>query len=103
MNPGKRNRKRIQHYLEYQGLRILLALLEPLSFRTLGRVGSVLGSVVFCVFRVRRKVTIDNLEHAFPEKTSKEIRYIAHRTYQNFGRTFLILFVPFGFSATLER
>jgi KDO2-lipid IV(A) lauroyltransferase len=81
--------KPIQHYLEYLAVRIVLMLFSPFSFPTLGRIGSALGSLTFHLFRIRRRVTIENLEHAFPEKSPSEIREIAHRTYQNFGRTFL--------------
>ena len=89
MKYKKKILKPIQHYLEYLAVRIVLVLFSPFSFPMLGRIGSALGSLTFYLFRIRRKVTIDNLQHAFPEKTPPEIQEIAHRTYQNFGRTFV--------------
>jgi len=78
-----------KHYLEYLAVRGIAILFAPLPFPILGRIGSVLGSFAYHVIGIRRRVAIDNLQHAFPEKSPAEIREIAHRTYQNFGRTFV--------------
>jgi lauroyl/myristoyl acyltransferase len=37
----------------------------------------------------RRSVTMDNLTHAFPEKSSDELRRIARGAYRNYGRAIL--------------
>ena len=48
------------------------------------RIGDCIGDFIFSVLRVRRKVTFDNLRHAFPEKSMDELQGIARRAYRNF-------------------
>lgn len=45
-----------------------------------------LGAFVYAL-GIRRKVTLDNLRHAFPERTAAECRAIAFRAYQNLTQT----------------
>ncbi len=80
--------KPVQHFIEYQLVRLIFFAFNFLSFKALGRLGDFLGSFTFRFVRIRRAVTLDNLTHAFPEKSDREILNIAHRTYRNFGRTF---------------
>lgn len=50
-------------------------------------VGRVLGWMVFSVMRYRRKVALDNLQHALGhEKSRGEIRRIARDVYRHFGQ-----------------
>ena len=57
-----------------------------LSIRGLDILGNGLGWFVFQVLRVRRKVVMDNLTRAFPEKEKKELLGIGCRVYQNFAK-----------------
>jgi KDO2-lipid IV(A) lauroyltransferase len=52
-----------------------------------GAIGAVLGTVAFDLFRVRRAVSLANLERAFPEAAPGELVAIARRSYRQFGRT----------------
>ena len=82
---------KIRHVLEYIGFQIiaLLVMLLPLSgARWLGR---NLGAFVFEVLGYRRKVTLENLSRAFPEKSAEEIHKIAHGAFQNVGIALLEL------------
>ncbi len=47
--------------------------------------GALLGGVVWRL-GIRRRVVLDNLRLAFPEKTEAERRQIARETYRNLGR-----------------
>jgi KDO2-lipid IV(A) lauroyltransferase len=47
------------------------------------------GAFVFTCIRMRRKVVLDNLSKAFPEKSEGEILKIAKKTYQHFSKLFL--------------
>jgi KDO2-lipid IV(A) lauroyltransferase len=39
--------------------------------------------------RIRRRVALENLAHAFPEKSRAELKNIARRSYENFGMMLL--------------
>jgi len=56
------------------------------SLKTVLMMGDFLGWFVFSVLRVRRRVVLDNLARAFPEKSKRELLEIARRTYQNFSK-----------------
>jgi len=54
--------------------------------RGLDMLGSGLGWFAFHILKVRRRVVLNNLVHAFPEKSEQELLGIACRTYQNFAK-----------------
>lgn len=51
--------------------------------------GYFLGILWFDVFRIRREVALENLEIAFPEKTSQERVHIARSSVLEMGRCFV--------------
>jgi KDO2-lipid IV(A) lauroyltransferase len=63
----------------------LRALARRLSYRRVGQVGGCLGRLIFLLTPFRKKVTLENLQHAFPEKPQAERRRIARGAYANFG------------------
>jgi KDO2-lipid IV(A) lauroyltransferase len=77
-------RRLIQNQIEYFLFRCLLLFARSLSFRATHRVGTLLGSLAFAT-GFRKRVTLDNLGHAFPESTPEEIRTIAHGAYENYA------------------
>ena len=59
------------------------------------QIGSFLGLVAFYAMAGRRAVALDNLRHAFPEKSAKERADIAKASFQNYGITlFEFLWFP---------
>lgn len=60
--------------------------LHALGPRRAAAFGRGLGSFVFHVVRVRRKVVVDNLSRAFPEKSDAERKAIARGVYRHLGR-----------------
>lgn len=62
---------------------------RKLSHRQVSALGALLGKAVFTFTHFRKRVTFDNLTHAFPEKSAGEIRRIAAGAYQNYGRSIL--------------
>jgi Kdo2-lipid IVA lauroyltransferase/acyltransferase len=76
---------RIRHRLEYIATRgfMLFAMLSPLPL--VWKVADVVGAGAYAL-GMRRKVTLDNLRLAFPEKTSEELTAIAKSAYRQFGR-----------------
>jgi len=71
--------------VEFFFFRLLNGIARKLSFRTAGRIGALLGKLAFALTGVRKSVTFDNLEKAFPELGRKEIRNIARGAYVNYG------------------
>ncbi len=74
---------------------LLGRLLARIPRRWLAAAGAALGALLFAL-GVRRRVVLENLRLAFPEKTEAERRRIARRTYRNIGEmAFDFLRVPF--------
>ena len=76
-------------FLEYVAFRALAALVSHLPYSWAGGLGTTLGLAVMYLTGYRRSVTMDNLTHAFPEKSSDELRRIARGAYRNYGRAIL--------------
>jgi KDO2-lipid IV(A) lauroyltransferase len=65
--------------------------------------GAALGGLVW-LLGIRRRVVLDNLRLAFPEKTEEERRAIARKTYRNLGQMIPdFLRVPFLPREEIER
>jgi KDO2-lipid IV(A) lauroyltransferase len=84
-------------------MRLLGWLLLRVPYRWLLALGAALGSLVWAL-GIRRRVVLDNLRLAFPEKSEAERRDIARRTYRNLGQMIPdFLRVPFLPREELER
>jgi len=66
---------------------MMTRLLGHLPWKAAGTMGSVIGRAAFSLFRFRRGVTLDNLRHAFPDRTPPELERIAAGAYRNYGIT----------------
>ncbi|MDZ7289725.1 MAG: lysophospholipid acyltransferase family protein [candidate division KSB1 bacterium] len=77
--------RRLKHWLEYQGTLLLFFLAQSLPHSWALALGAALGKFTFSVVRIRRRVTLENLANAFPEKSAAEVKQIARRCYKNFG------------------
>ncbi|MDZ7271343.1 MAG: lysophospholipid acyltransferase family protein [candidate division KSB1 bacterium] len=75
---------RLRHLLEFWLMAIMAIIVRLLPWETSLRLGDWVGTFTFKVLKIRRRVTLDNLARAFPEKTAEELESIAHRAYQNF-------------------
>ncbi len=107
---GKRKRsgfaRRVKHAIEYALLRLVLFLLTLLPVSASMWVARRLGDFAFDIVRLRRQVTLENLERALGSETSAgERRRIARACYRNMGMTFieLTLLGPRGIDALGER
>lgn len=66
---------------------LLLILLYPLALlplRVLYVLSDILFVVIFHIIGYRKEVVLDNLRHAFPEKSIREIKSIRRRFYRSF-------------------
>ena len=71
--------------IEYFFFSLIHRIARRLSFRGAERVGALLGTAVYSITNFRKRVTLDNLVKAFPEKTPSEIHAIARGAYRNYG------------------
>jgi KDO2-lipid IV(A) lauroyltransferase len=78
------NKNRIEFFF----FSILTKLLKLIGLKSTRRVGKIVGSVVYYVIPIRKKVVIDNLTRAFPSKNKSEIKKIALCNYQSTTITF---------------
>src|SRR5438445_5952079 len=67
----------------------LLYLISLLPLRLLYVLADGLALFTYSVLRYRRKVVMDNLQIAFPEKTQAERSRIAKKFYRNFVDNFI--------------
>ena len=80
--------KRIKHRIELVGVWFLLLLPSILPLKLAVKLGGTLGIIAFDIFRVRRKISLENLKRAFGDKYSeKELKSIARRSYVNFAKS----------------
>jgi len=78
-------------------------LLARIPYRWLSAFGALVGGLVW-LLGIRRRVVLDNLRLAFPERSEAERRDIARRTYRNLGQMIPdFVRVPFLPRAELER
>jgi KDO2-lipid IV(A) lauroyltransferase len=73
------------HKVEYFLFSLLNRFLLILPLRIVQRFGSMLGIIAYHMLAKRRSIALDNLRHAFPEKTEAERRSIAKGSFRNFG------------------
>jgi KDO2-lipid IV(A) lauroyltransferase len=82
-------RRKLKHRTEYIFLLGMMWVVQHVSLKTAHRIANGLGRFAYSALRIRREVTLDNLRRAFPEKSEKEVKTIALRTYQNFTKMVL--------------
>ncbi|MBO7611363.1 MAG: lysophospholipid acyltransferase family protein [Elusimicrobia bacterium] len=89
----KKNKK-IQHYIEYISLKILVSFLHLFSMNTAKKIGFFLADIAFVFVPIRKKHIIDSLTKSFPLKSEQEIKKIAKDVYKQFVCTVVeIIFV----------
>jgi len=87
-----RRRPRLRHCAEYGLLLVAVAVLSALPARLALWAARRLGDFAFDVLRMRRRVTLGNLEQAYgAELTPPARRALARRTYRNIAMSFVEL------------
>ncbi len=84
-----RRMKMLQNYLEYYLVLLIRFFIQLLPLGAALWFGRGLGIFAFSVVRIRRRVAMENLVRAFPEKPLPEIKNLARRTYVNFGQNII--------------
>lgn len=84
----------MQNQIEYFFFRLLFYIIRLFGFQTVQRLGGAFGNFVYSVIGFRKKLVMDNLRNAFPEKREQEIDAIAKGSYRNlFTAFFEILYL----------
>jgi KDO2-lipid IV(A) lauroyltransferase len=80
-------RKRLEFFIFQLFKWFVLAL--PL--KSAQRLGHYLGGLGYYIARRRRNIALDNVRHAFPDKSGLEIKRIARAAFRNFAISFVEL------------
>jgi KDO2-lipid IV(A) lauroyltransferase len=83
--------RRVRHRLESALVRGLSAVVQRLPQGVVLALGSALGRVAYIVDARHRRITLDNLAAAFPERSPQERRRIARGVFRHFGRKMMEL------------
>jgi KDO2-lipid IV(A) lauroyltransferase len=81
----------IRHRVEFIFFQLVKWCVLVLPLRSAQRLGTTIGSVCFHLLSSRRRIAIDNLRHAFPDRSEDELRRIAKGAFQNYGITLIEL------------
>lgn len=85
----------MKNILEYILFLFFSFLCQALGVRLSRKFSNLIASFFFYVIPIRKDVVFDNLKHAFPELSEKEITKIAYGSYKNFAITLVeILYLP---------
>jgi KDO2-lipid IV(A) lauroyltransferase len=80
------------HRLELLGVKLLASLPRLLPYKWSLKVGGLFGAFAFDIVRIRRRVTLENLERAFGDGMSaKERVRTGRRSYINFTKSMIEL------------
>ena len=95
MTPAGSRPRRWQHACEYVLVLAVAALVTKLPMRIVRSCGERLGHLAYHLSASRRRIALENLAHAFPERTQAERDAIARGVFAHFGRLLLEL-LKFG-------
>ena len=87
MNVAKRRplSKRVQYRIEWVLMHLLIALCAIFPLRVLRRVGKGMGWIAWRLFRVRKRVVVDNISRSFPGAPSERVDAIALESCEQYG------------------
>ncbi len=94
----------MKNILEY-----ILFLTLSFFFRIIGlnlsrKFASIIALFFFYILPIRKEVVFDNLQHAFPNLSSEEIKKIAYGSYKSFSITLVeILYLPWTTKEQLTK
>jgi lauroyl/myristoyl acyltransferase len=72
----------------YSLARSLVAIIQILPLPLVARLGRAGGGLAFNLTARYRRVALDNLKHALPEKSAMEIKQIAHEHFRRLGENY---------------
>ena len=97
----------MKHWLEFQAVRALGALVVLMPMGTVRGVGRALGRLAYWLDAFHRRTAMDNLAQAFPAASEHDRRLVVQRMFSHFGSLLLELMrfarlSPTGMQALIE-
>lgn len=77
----------LKHYIEYSLLKSTIILFKIIPCRLAFTIITILALISFIILTKRRKITLENIKIAFPEKSLFERSIIATKSYINLAKT----------------
>ncbi len=85
----------MRHRLEYGLVLLVRRILLTLPLRAVQYLGRIFGRCAYFFLGSRRRITLENLRQAFPEKTARDCGKIARGAFANYGiALFELLWFP---------
>ena len=81
----------MRHFLEYLGVRLLIALVRAMPSALVNRSGEIVGAAFFTFDGAHRRIAERNVAAAFPARSESERRQIVRGAFAHFGRLLLAL------------
>jgi Kdo2-lipid IVA lauroyltransferase/acyltransferase len=72
-------------------IRLLEIFSSSLKYKTRARLASLFGSVIYLISSKRKKITLENLKHAYPDKSNDWLSWVAKNSFRNISITFFEL------------
>ena len=82
----------MRNRLEYILYSLVGSFVRLMPWETVNRVGEIVAAFAYNFIPVRKRLTIDNLRHAFPAKSDEEIEQIARGAFRNVVTALLEIF-----------
>lgn len=78
--------KKSVYFLEYLFLRAVALFVTLIPYTLAVSLGRAVGTLLFLVMKKRKKMTFENLRASFPEKSERDLQYIARSAFQNMAQ-----------------
>lgn len=89
MKKKKKKKSALTKFLEYHAAYSIILFARAVPAGVVQVIAAVLGDLLFFLVPRRRKIAIENLGYAFPEKSDHERKEIARQSCRSFFLTFL--------------
>ncbi len=76
----------MRHRLEYGAVVVVRAIVRVTPWTVVRGTGRLLGLLFYALDARHRRVSLDNLAHAFPSRSPRQRRAVARRVFAHFGR-----------------
>jgi Kdo2-lipid IVA lauroyltransferase/acyltransferase len=79
----------VKNFIEYIFFIVFIYILRALPLALVRRIVVSIAFVLFKILGIRKKVSLENLKNAFPEKDIHELNEIAYNSFKNFSLTII--------------
>jgi KDO2-lipid IV(A) lauroyltransferase len=77
--------KRVQYRIEWAFTCLLISVCSTVPLVVLRRFGAGVGWMAWRIFRIRRRVVLDNISRSFPDADASAVDAVAVESYRQFG------------------